>query len=547
MAHGAGVTREMVEHVAIPEPRDGVLAMAIHERRPILGEFGLAPEEQQAARALHRERGRNGLFVPILLNDRVVLVVHAERVRLGLGLGEASIIHALVPAVLAALRRLILAAKADRQRTSMPPPPVEAPPDPELIIEEEPALEPRLDAQEGDDLRAVDLDAVERAPAEVAPEPPAPASERTREARAQRLAGVPRPPPPPPAYEAPAAPAANGGYRQRGGAGLAQERAVAQEPAEPQPSLEERSRLSLVDPPVQMPSVIIDMGESVDALIESLLRAPAGSDPSEVDELLQVGEGVLPVLTQHFPGPLWFDRNKPYKHRPRGRDVSPVARAIASFGDRAAPYVASLLSGTDPDRIYYGLMLASEIVHPDLIDPVARRVLDKDDALRQLALEVLRRYAVLPQYDVVLRAIADLTERPGKDSRRQRLAVEALGELRDSRTLRVLIARLTDRDEDVVRAAHHALVVLTGQDFGSMQRRWETWAEGWGRAHRVEWLIEALLHADESVRMLAGEELKLLTQQYFGYHPALPRKDRELAQRKYREWWELEGRLAFSR
>jgi HEAT repeat protein len=127
------------------------------------------------------------------------------------------------------------------------------------------------------------------------------------------------------------------------------------------------------------------------------------------------------------------------------------------------------------------------------------------------------------------------------------LAVEALGELRDSRTLRVLIARLTDRDEDVVRAAHHALVVLTGQDFGSMQRRWETWAEGWGRAHRVEWLIEALLHADESVRMLAGEELKLLTQQYFGYHPALPRKDRELAQRKYREWWELEGRLAFSR
>ena len=69
----------------------------------------------------------------------------------------------------------------------------------------------------------------------------------------------------------------------------------------------------------------------------------------------------------------------------------------------------------------------------------------------------------------------------------------------------------------------------------------------WGRANRVEWLIEALLHAEESVRTLAGEELKLLTQQYFGYHPALPRKDRELAQRKYREWWELEGRVFFSR
>jgi HEAT repeat protein len=253
------------------------------------------------------------------------------------------------------------------------------------------------------------------------------------------------------------------------------------------------------------------------------------------------------VLTQHFPGPLWFDRHQPHKRRPRGRDVSPVARAISAFGERASSYVASLLGPGEPDRTFYALMLAGEIVHPDLIDPVARRVLDKDDQLRALALEVLRRYAVLPHYDVVLRALSDLTERPGKDPRRQRLAVEALGQLRDSRSLAALIARLSDRDEQVVRSAHHALVVLTGQDFGSVQRRWETWAEGWGRAHRVEWLIEALLHAEESVRTLAGEELKLLTQQYFGYHPALPKKDRELAQRKYREWWELEGRVAFSR
>jgi HEAT repeat protein len=167
--------------------------------------------------------------------------------------------------------------------------------------------------------------------------------------------------------------------------------------------------------------------------------------------------------------------------------------------------------------------------------------------MRSLALEVLRSYAALPQYDVVVRAISDLTERPGKDPRRKRLAVEALGELRDGRTLRALIARLSDRDEQVVLAAHRALVTLTGQDFGSMIRRWETWAEGWGRAHRVEWLTESLLHQDEGVRTLAGEELKLLTQQYFGYHPALPKRDRELAQRKYREWWELEGRLSFNR
>jgi hypothetical protein len=370
------------------------------------------------------------------------------------------------------------------------------------------------------------------------------------------------------------------GYRLRGGAGLAQERArVAASAAQgqlanlasPRSQVEasgssapavldegalldaqheakaERVRLSLVEVPLDQPSVIIDMGESVDALVESLLHAPPGSEPREIDELLQIGESALPVLMQHFPGPLWFDRTRNPRRKARGRDVSAVARAVSAFGERAAPYLASLLAGGDTERSYYALLVAGEVIHADLIDPVARRVLDRDESLRALALEVLRSYAVLPQYDVVVRAISDLTERPGKDPRRQRLAVEALGALRDSRTLRTLLVRLSDRDEQVVRAAHDALVVLTGQDFGFAARKWETWVEGWGRAHRVEWLIESLLHSEESVRTVAGEELKLLTQQYFGYHPSLPKRDRELAQRKYREWWELEGRLSFGR
>jgi hypothetical protein len=300
MAHGAGVTREIVEHVVIPEPREGVLAAAIRERRPVLGEFGLVAEEREAARALHRERGRSGLFVPVLLNDRVVLVVHAERVRLGLGLGEAAVIHALVPAVTASLRRLILAAKADRQRTSLPPPSAPQPVlEPVPTFEQdslaaleaalnEPAEEPLplgpplpvaaqenlpLNSFEQDGLRAVDLDAFEReardASADAAREAPVTVESRDQPPPAQRLAGVPRPPPPPPAYEAPVPVQANTGYRQRGAAHaqavteravpqeqpVTQERAVVQAPAE-----EERARLSLVEPTVEMPSVIIDMG-----------------------------------------------------------------------------------------------------------------------------------------------------------------------------------------------------------------------------------------------------------------------------------------------
>jgi HEAT repeat protein len=292
------------------------------------------------------------------------------------------------------------------------------------------------------------------------------------------------------------------------------------------------------------PSVIIDMGDQVALLVDTLKQAEPHQEPAEISELLKVGEVALPVLMQHFPGPLWFERENLHKRRPRGRDVSAIARAIVAFGESAAPYLASVLGSSD-ENAFYALMVAGEIVHPDLLDAVARHALGFDDELRAVALEVLRAYTALPQFPTVLRAIADLSARAGKDPRRQRLAVEALGELRDPRALEALLPRLSDKSEPVVQAAHRALVTLTGQDFGLAQKKWESWAEQWSSAHRVEWLIESLAHADESVRVLAGEELKQLTQQYFGYHPSLPRKDRELAQRKYREWWQREGREAF--
>jgi len=304
------------------------------------------------------------------------------------------------------------------------------------------------------------------------------------------------------------------------------------------------NRLSLVSQD-SVPSVIIDMGDQVNALVDALLRASPGDPLGEISELVKLGETVLPVLMQHFPGPLWIDLNQPPKHKLRGRDVSAVARCLIAFGDRAAPYVASKLTTNEPDLCRYALLVAGEIIHPDLLDPVARRTFDANDGVRAVALDVLRNFTRMPQFDAVLRAICDLSARPGKDPRRQRIALDALAELRDMRTLRTLIARLVDPSEAIVAAAHKALVVLTGQDFGVAARRWEAWAEQVGGTHRVEWLIDALGHQDEALRALAGEEIKQLTQQYFGYHPALPKKDRDLAQRKYREWWEREGRGQF--
>jgi hypothetical protein len=447
------------------------------------------------------------------------------------------------------------------------------------------------------ELTAVDLESVSRAPPGRRPSEPhdavifpgepgdgsQPVSEPpSREPPRARLPGVPRAAPPPPSRrESGAPPASAGSYRYVAAGGVTAEkvrhsrerpatrpppqrpthppqRVAPQQPQvstqapvlEAPPARASTKRLSLVTPELHQPSVIIDMGEQVNFLVQALMVAPKNEEPPQVAELLRLGESALPVLIQMFPGPLWVDAAALRAGKlPRGRDVSGVARALCAFGAKAAPYLAGKLASSDDEVAFYALLVAGEIVHPDLLDAVARRALGADGsggALRRAALQVLRRYARLPQFATVLRALSDLSERPGKDGKRQRLALEALGELRDGRSLPTLIARLSDGNEAIAQAAHNALVQLTAQEFGPAPRRWESWAEQFGAMHRIEWLIDSLMHVDANLRTLASEELKRETQQYFGYHPALPKRERELAQRKYREWWVHEGKAAFA-
>lgn len=48
-----------------------------------------------------------------------------------------------------------------------------------------------------------------------------------------------------------------------------------------------------------------------------------------------------------------------------------------------------------------------------------------------------------------------------------------------------------------------------------------------------EWLIDALIHSEPTIRHEASEELKRLTGQYFGYCLNLPRRERERAHQQY--------------
>jgi hypothetical protein len=293
------------------------------------------------------------------------------------------------------------------------------------------------------------------------------------------------------------------------------------------------------------PKVIVDMGDQVEQLVRELMLCGPDDEGNIVASLLQLGEMALPTLVQKFPGPLWFDRNQPHRRLPRGRDVSGVARALSAFRERGVSYVAPLLDAADADQRFYGTLLASEMVHPAFCEALGRRLFDDDAGTRALALDVIKLFRHFREFDQVLQSVRTLARAPAKDPTRRRVAARALGELRDPKAVTLLIQLLKDDDRQLGQIAHRSLVILTRQDFGDQAKRWEQWNEKHGGQHRIEWLIAALDHATEEIRAAAGEELKRLTQEYYGYHPAASRRERERAQQKYQTWWNEVGRKRF--
>ncbi len=296
----------------------------------------------------------------------------------------------------------------------------------------------------------------------------------------------------------------------------------------------------------RVPSVIVEVGQDVEQLVETL----CGADSRNVDEpislLVATGERALPALVREFPGPLWFDRHKPLESVPAGRGISPIARAFVAFGDRAVPYLVSLLDRPDADVRFYATLLASEFLHPSLVIPLGRRIFDPDPDVATIAFRALIGLrGCHPEFDQLVTRVRAIA-RAKRDSSTQATAVLALGRLRDADSIEFLISLLEESHEEVVQAAHASLVRLCCQDFGNSARKWSTWVSKNRTSHRVEWLIEGLTNGDVDLRRKAGDELRLMTQEYFGYHAALPKHDREVAQRKYRRWWEQRGRRLFA-
>jgi hypothetical protein len=277
------------------------------------------------------------------------------------------------------------------------------------------------------------------------------------------------------------------------------------------------------------------------ALAEIERGGEAGAQALE--RLTASGTPVIRELIERFPGRLRFDRGAPRTQLPPVGECSAVLRALVAFGRQVLLHIPPLFHHTDADVRFYATYLMSELVYPEGVALLATRLQDSDPETRRVAAQILRRFKEMEQFPGVLLDLrSDLTN---PDSRPRRAAVEALSALGDGESVPALADLLEDSDFGVRESALNALVSLTKQDFGPSARRWLTWWERNAHRHRVEWLIDGLVHKAPEIRASAAGDLLEITGESFGYSFDLGRREREAVRRKFVDWWAEQGVFKF--
>lgn len=257
--------------------------------------------------------------------------------------------------------------------------------------------------------------------------------------------------------------------------------------------------------------------------------------------LLAMGEDVLPVLTDRFPGRLWFNRWEPHVKPPPGHSVSALCRTFVAFGDAAAPYIAELLKSDEPEIRYYAALVAAELPHPTVIEPLAAAMFDDDQGVSRSALFALKVFHDQEGVEGLKESLRALALASDSDQRSRLLAIRALAVLRDEGSIEVLISALSERSV-LGEAAWRVLRMLTAQDLGTDETQWSEWLSRNRERSRIEWLIDSLDHDDPEVRAIASLDLVRASAQDYGYRVNMPGDKRRAVQERYRLWWSTTGR-----
>ena len=319
------------------------------------------------------------------------------------------------------------------------------------------------------------------------------------------------------------------------------------------------------------------------ALLQRVLEGGAESARA-FTELVRHGEAAMKAITARFPGPLRIDRRareqlaapdggssgrsahegglpaRPPSPLPPASQCGPLLELIVAIRRPALPFMTVRSSSPDPEIRFWATHVLGELRYPEAANALVPRLFDDEIAVRRIARRSAGalvhgdapgqpssrpRGADAPAGAPILQGLEHIVRDLEDAASRRVLAIETMAEIRAGAMIPPLIAALADPYESVVEAAARALAAIARDDLGRDPRAWSAWWARNSERHRVEWLIDALTHEQPPIRRAAGDELKALTREYFGYYDDLPRRERERAQARYREWWRSEGHARF--
>jgi HEAT repeat protein len=293
-----------------------------------------------------------------------------------------------------------------------------------------------------------------------------------------------------------------------------------------------------------LPSIIVDVSRELEVLVQRFI-ADVNDEQAEA-ELIHQGAHAMPAIMAKFPGPIVTEPRPHDEEVPAVSSCGPLLRLIAAQRRVALPSILPYVDDFEEERRFWATFLLSELAYPEALPSLIERLSDQSDRIRRVA-RIAAAAMAKSHGEEVAREIGRIARDPraARDRRLEMLLV--LEEIREPLAVPTFISVLGDHDEDIAIAARRALLVVTRQDFGRDARRWTTWWNQNSSRDRIEWLIDALVHEVQGIRRAAGEELKAITKEYFGYYDDLPKRDRERAQLRYREWWKHEGHMRFTR
>jgi hypothetical protein len=294
-----------------------------------------------------------------------------------------------------------------------------------------------------------------------------------------------------------------------------------------------------------LPLVVVDVEAEYARLVTTFIEGGPASDHAFA-ELIRHAEIVVPMIAPEFPGKLRIDRHRGRDDLPAASQCGPLLELFVAARRVALAIVVAESASPDLERRFWATHVLGELRYDEAASALVPRLFDDDAAVRRIARRSAAALVASDAAQPILTGLDALIRGADHSVEQRVLALETVGDIRLSAMVPMLVAILDDPCQEVVEAAGKALLVITRQDHAGDGAAWNEWWARRGSHHRIEWLIDALVHDTPAIRRAAGDELKSITKEYFGYYDDLPKRERERAQVRYREWWRADGHRRFS-